>query len=530
MKSSGILSHMRSLDFDYLIKGLFLLVVYYITAKVGLGLSAVAGFSTLVWFPTGISIAFLFLFGRRFWPFVFLGAFFANFTTGASIPVALGIGIGNSLEAFISAFFLKQYIRFRPAFDRLKQVAGFILVVMLATLISASIGTISLLLGNEISISSFGITWTSWWIGDAVSALLVAPLIIIWSRFYKTSFNFERALEFSIPVIILIFVCVAVFKGTPIGSGDLIKYLVYPPLIWISISFSPRITITTIFVLTILAITATFSGQSPFATYSLINGLIYLQSFIAITGSTMLLLSAATAENRYLQKRKDEFISVASHELKTPLTSLKLGIQLLQGKLEKKHDLESLMQIRKINDQADRTIRLAVNLLDTKSLNDGKIQFRKQNFVLCDLVKEVINEVSWSTKRKIQFSKVNNIEVYADKDKVGQVLVNLLVNADKYSPKSKKIVVSSLKNKNEVLIKVQDFGDGVDPEDKKAIFKSYYRVNKQTSTKDLSMGLGLYISKKIIEGHDGKIWVESPVLQGRKKIEGSCFCFSLPVS
>src|SRR5437868_4808775 len=164
----------------YLAALLALTIIYAGAARAGLMLDAIAGFATLVWAPTGIALAALLLFGYRLWPAVFLGAFAVNLWTGAPLVAALGIALGNTLEAVAGTFALRRIPGFRPALDRLEDVASLIVVAAgVCTMISASIGVISLALAGTITPSQIAVTWRAWWLGDLVGALVVAPLLLV---------------------------------------------------------------------------------------------------------------------------------------------------------------------------------------------------------------------------------------------------------------------------------------------------------------------------------------------------------------
>src|SRR5439155_2510273 len=164
----------------YLAALLALTSIYAGAARTGLMLDAIAGFATLVWAPTGIALAALLLFGYRLWPAVFVGAFAVNLWTGAPMLAALGIAVGNTLEAVAGAFALRRIPGFRLALDRLEDVASLIVVAAgVCTTISASIGVASLALAGTIGPSQISVTWRAWWLGDFVGALVVAPFLLV---------------------------------------------------------------------------------------------------------------------------------------------------------------------------------------------------------------------------------------------------------------------------------------------------------------------------------------------------------------
>src|SRR5262249_22040199 len=171
---------MRKLD---LVRLGGLCAIYYATARFGLSLDAVHGFATAVWPPTGIALAALVLYGYGLWPGIALGAFLVNLSSGAPVLVACGMALGNTLEAVVGTVLLKRVVGFRPSLDRLQDVLGLILLAAgLSTLISATIGVTSGWLGGIIPAVTYGKAWRTWWLGDALGDLVMAPLLFVWSR------------------------------------------------------------------------------------------------------------------------------------------------------------------------------------------------------------------------------------------------------------------------------------------------------------------------------------------------------------
>ena len=223
-----------------------------------------------------------------------------------------------------------------------------------------------------------------------------------------------------------------------------------------------------------------------------------------------------------LEKVKDEFISAASHELKTPLTSLKAYSQLLKLQLEKKGDRRTFILSEKINDRLNHLMKLVKALLNTEKLQEGKLQLDKRTFGLLPLLKEVRMELNAAyPKRKINFPK-SKISVYADRIRLSEVITNLLSNAVKYSPDNKKIDITAEVVKDEVVISIRDQGPGIPENERAKIFRRFYKIRNAKYDNNSGFGLGLYISAEIVKSHGGRIWVEN-----NKEI-GSKFCFTLP--
>jgi len=242
----------------------------------------------------------------------------------------------------------------------------------------------------------------------------------------------------------------------------------------------------------------------------------YIGSIIDITDQE--LLSRAEKE---LSEKKDEFMSIASHELKTPLTSVKAFIQLIEKSIDEDH--KAHQYAAKAAKNLKRLEILISDLLDVSKINAGRMIYNESEFNFNSMLEESISSIQNTfDKHKLILKKSDDIMVTADRFRIEQVIYNLLSNAIKYSPKADKIIVSSEANHKEVIVSVQDFGIGIDKEDILLITDRYYRVDK-TAIVFQGLGLGLYISSEIIRRHGGKLWIESePGI-------GSTFYFSLPV-
>lgn len=231
-------------------------------------------------------------------------------------------------------------------------------------------------------------------------------------------------------------------------------------------------------------------------------------------------------ERKELEKHKDDFISVATHELKTPLTSIKLFSQILRKRVVELQDNQLADLILRIDGQADKLINLVRNLLDATKLESGKITFKKDNFSLNNLIKEVTKDIKTiDSKHQILVEGKVKERIQADKYRISQVLMNLLTNALRHSPDSEKIIIRATPvSKSEVLVSVQDFGEGIPKYKQAHLFERFYQAHANGEGKEqfLGTGLGLYISSEIVKSHGGKIWMESQA--GR----GSTFYFTLP--
>lgn len=225
---------------------------------------------------------------------------------------------------------------------------------------------------------------------------------------------------------------------------------------------------------------------------------------------------------KQLQTQKDNFLGIASHELKTPLTSLKLYTQFIEQNLNKQQDLKNAGVARRMNDQIDKLTELVNDLLDVTKIQNGKIQLNESEFDFDLLVEEVITEQQMTARHRILFNKHQIGKVIADRHRISQVMSNLISNAIKYSPDADEIIVSTELKDNTIKFSVKDFGIGIPQDKQHKVFEQYYRVSGTKEHTFPGLGLGLYISSEIIKRTGGKIYVHS--IEGK----GADFCFEIP--
>lgn len=224
-----------------------------------------------------------------------------------------------------------------------------------------------------------------------------------------------------------------------------------------------------------------------------------------------------------LQQLKDEFLSIASHELKTPLTTIKGYIQLLEKYFQKLDDQKALKYIHQSDIYVDKLNQLISDLLDISRIQSGRMLLHLEEIQLCPLIKKTVKALQHlSSKHTLKYTCTGNPKVIADKERIEQVLTNLISNAIKYSPEQCTILINLTKKQGFAQISVQDQGVGIPKAAQKHLFQRFYRVENVVN-KFSGLGIGLYISKEIIERHKGQIWVESD--EGK----GSTFYFTLPL-
>ena len=236
------------------------------------------------------------------------------------------------------------------------------------------------------------------------------------------------------------------------------------------------------------------------------------------------LITQDISQQRAIEQRRDEYIGIASHELKNPITTLSLYSELLARRLQIEGDKQNLLMLRDIQNQAARLVTLVDDLMIVGKLEGGRLELKKEVFNPNTLIAKVIRDFHETTPlHKVTCTGGVGREVRADKDRITQVLINLLTNAIKYSPQADKVFIHIGRRKNKCTISIQDFGPGIAKKDLREIYTRFFRTNETVAGNVAGSGLGLYISKEIIKRHNERLWVKS--IQGK----GTIFFFTLPL-
>ena len=289
---------------------LFLAIVYFAGAELGLSLATLHANVTPVWPPAGIAIASLLIFGSRLLPGIFLGALAANLTTNIPTASAFGIAIGNTGQAVVAYWLLTHVIRWRNTLDSVRDVLRFVVcAAVLAPLVSATIGSLSLCLGGAAQWDRFTPLWLTWLTGDGFGALIVGALLLSWSKAGNISARDlpELASLFVLLSIIVLMVFAGWFPG-PVKIYPL-AYLCLPCLLWAALRFDQRIVTTAIVVMAALAVWGASKGYGPFVQRNANVTLLLLISFVGTTTLMTLVVGAVMSERRKAQVEKDKLSS-----------------------------------------------------------------------------------------------------------------------------------------------------------------------------------------------------------------------------
>ena len=232
---------------------------------------------------------------------------------------------------------------------------------------------------------------------------------------------------------------------------------------------------------------------------------------------------AELVQSKLLDDRKNNFLSYASHELKTPLTSMKGYLQIIERVIKRGGDVDIGDFLKKANLQASKLTDLVNDLLDIAKIESGRVTYNYSEINFSEIINDsVFFANNLGTSHTIKVEGDSDFMVYADKSRIEQVITNLLSNAIKYSPQSNSVIIKVSHTEFQLQVAVTDFGIGIPEENLELLFERFYRVD-ENSIEFSGLGLGLYIAHQIIKRHDGKIWIAS------KLGKGSTFSFTIPL-
>jgi signal transduction histidine kinase len=510
-----------------------LAVAYLAAARFGLALDAVGGFAAPVWPPTGLALASLLLGGTGLWPGVLAGAVAANLWAGAPLAACLAIGAGNTLESVVAVWGLRR-ARFDEGLERVRDVVLLTAAALASPLLSAGTGVLSLQLAEVVPSHQAGQAFRAWWVGDVLGALVVAPLLLAVGR--RRLFPPGQRAEILALGAFSALSTWFVFAGPPAGSPFRQPFLVFPALVWAALRLGQGLTVTAIFLVSAGAIAATTLQLGPFAGGALYQGLLALQVFMGVASVGALLVGAAVAERRRSQQAlreavavRDEFLSIAGHELRTPLSALSLDLGSLQRRLEAARDTSPADGLEPLHRRALRTLRhaerlnqLVERLLEASQIQQGRRRLERQPLGLRAAVSEVVDRFEGQAQQagcRIALEAGEEVTGHWDPLGIEQVASNLIANAIKYGA-GRPIEISVEGRGDDGVLTVRDQGIGVAEEEIDRIFDRFARA--VPSRHFGGLGLGLYITRQLVEAHGGTIAVAS------QKGAGASFIVHLP--
>ena len=502
-----------------------LAAAYIIAARFGLSFDPVARFATLVWPPTGIAIAALVIFGSRLWPGIFIGAIVANMLTGAPWAVAIGIAIGNTLEAVAGVYVLRRVPGFTRSLETFGTVLGLIVsVALVCTTISATIGVASLYLGHMVPAAQLRETWQAWWIGDLIGALMFAPIILVWSTPSRVPCNQHWGEGVALAVAVIA-VSVVTFLGDARGIPTLPSpfhqaALTLAIIIWAALRFGQRGAVTATFFLSKFAVMATARDHGPFAVADAHTNMLSLQTSMAIVAITCLLLGAALAERRWAltcaqqaNGAKTAFMNVMTHELRTPLNAISGYAQLLCsgdfGALNPKQT-DALDHIQR----SEKDLLAQINaVLTFVRLESGDNPLHPEAVPVADAFDAVEPTIAPEVRSK-HFVMQRELPpvpltVRADRKGLQQLLMSLVSNASKYTKDGGVITLGAEQMDGRVRIWVKDTGVGISHEMLDQVFEPFFQAERGSTRRFAGVGLGLTIARELARGMNGQLDIAS---------------------
>jgi signal transduction histidine kinase len=372
---------------------LALAVAYYGSAKLGQSLRYTASVAA-IWPPAGVGIAALYLWGLRWWPGVLIAELVINaeLAMGSNaLPLGslLGQQAGNMVEVVVGALLLRRLIGPRAALDRVDQVGGLILVLAVATAISATIGMASMLAGGVIDASEIATFWRTWWLGDLAGGLVVASALLAWVRSPGRALRRVCSAEGA-----LLIVTVAALGALAVSTAEPVTYVVFPALIWAAFRFGPPGATLAIAIATVVAIGVTANDVGPFSKQPIDHRTLSTQIYIVVTALTTLFMSAVVAERErsateLAEAKRQEGVRAMEERhriardlhdsVSQTLFSTRLHTRTAQRELEREgaaHDsplADDLRAITKLTRSAQAEMRSLIFELGRDPLEDGLV-------------------------------------------------------------------------------------------------------------------------------------------------------------
>jgi signal transduction histidine kinase/CheY-like chemotaxis protein len=498
-------------------------IAYAGTAWLGFQFETVNGFAAYIWPPAGIALSAFLLYGNRVAIPVSLAAFFVNLAIGAPLLGAIVIAVGNTIGPYIGAFFIRWYSNYSPTQLWLDDNIGIVATAVFVPAITASLGVGSLWLTGAIPLNEFNSTWSTWWMGDALGIIVIAPFVLKWifrPFFVRTPLQY---LELALVELSVIAFSLLIFF-TPNSS---FAYGVFIPLTWTALRTGPRGATLAVLVMSVIAILGTTLGRGPFAT----EGLQELQIFIATVAAVIHVFTAVVEERKRVHRSmeehageleaalhkissedeaKKEFIAILAHELRNPLATILTSVELLQ--LEKNEGAQIANTVETVGERARAMVRMLDDLLDVSRISQKKLKLKKENISVDDVIDNVSHNAEPIIRgygHSFTVTKPDQpLYLEADPLRLEQIFINLITNAAKYTKPRGRIELTAHREDSMAVFTLKDSGIGIPKNMLQQIFEPFFQINRGQSSRD-GLGIGLPLTRQLVDMHGGSIEARS---------------------
>jgi signal transduction histidine kinase len=516
-------------------RALLLCALYVAAGKLGLSLAFVHASASAVWPPTGIALGAFLVYGWRLWPVILVGAFLVNVTTAESVLTSIPIAAGNTLEGLLGAWLVTRLARGTHFVERAQDFIKFVLAALLATTVSAAIGASTLVLSRHAAPDAFDDILVTWWLGDAVGALLVAPVFVVWVAEPLVRMPLRRWVEAGVLLLTVVVIALVVFGGAWIGIPPRYPamFMVIPPLMWGAFRFGPRGVASVNLVVSAIAVSGTLRGLGPFVLGSAHESLLVLQAFLGTLAVTAFTVVAVVAERRRAQedavaatRAKDEFLAVLSHELRTPLNAVVGWTAMLRsGGLDAATTEKALMTIER---NARHQAQLIEDLLDVSRIVLGQVRLANERVPLGPIVTAAVDSArpaAVAKRVRLDGQVASEVAVNGDPTRIQQIVTNLLSNAIKFTPAGEGVTIRLARAGSLARIEVRDTGKGIAAVFLPHLFERFRQADGSVRRAYGGLGVGLSIVRHLVELHGGSVRAES---EGEG--QGATFIVELPAA
>ncbi len=531
----------------YILQFILLSAASVLGALLGFSLLPIGASAALVWPSSAIGIAALFLFGFDLWPAVLLSITTVLVMRGGSLPIGIAVALGNTAEALLGAYILREYINFNPLLNSLRNAVGVILASIVPTLFSGGIVAVSFYFLGRISIDDVQSLWISLWVGHAVTCLSFMPFVVRW--LYRPIFTKTQA-EISEGIFIFSSIAAISFllfwtTYSSVGGVSLV-YILILPLLWAALRSGPRGTTLALAIVSIVSTSGVLYGSGPLSTSHNPQTIFLLQVLLGVLDLIFIIIAAIIEERKDItnslaasvsnlehaiekirgeDQAKANFLAILAHELRNPLAPIVSSVELL--KIETSP--ESRAELIDTVESHTRMISLLLDdLLDITRITHNKFELRPERVTLSYVLKRSLETVQTIINARKHTLKVDipqrEMLLTADPIRLEQVFVNLLNNAAKYTDEGGTIELVAKQKGNSAVVSISDNGIGMAPGKIGGIFELFGQI-RDIGRGSGGLGVGLSLTKRLVELHKGTIEAYSPGLG-----KGSMFTVRLPLA